>query len=325
MKRITRLPFTAAMALAAFAVSALQAGDYDKNPKSVIETSEEDPWAKAIRPVTNPTLFDLAVPRTQLHGIFISNSMPGLVDIAGGGQVPVGGDYQVYALQFEYALTDRLSLNATKDGYIVFDPAATLTDTEGFANVALGPKYAWLLKPEKGLASNIQLLYEIPMGNRDTWQGEGDGVFIPSVSTLKMAGRFQFANQFGFKLPVDGGAESTMFYTSAHVSYELCDWIRPLAEISWFRVMDPGDGAQRFNSQIGGALPGLIAFEGGDLVNWGASNATLNRDFVSGALGFRVTPPGKPYDFGVAWEVPLTAEQSGLMESRLTLEMVLKF
>ena len=90
MKRITRLPFTSAMALAAFAVSALQAGDYDKNPKSVIETSEEDPWAKAIRPVTNPTLFDLAVPRTQLHGIFISNSMPGLVEYRGWRAGPGG-------------------------------------------------------------------------------------------------------------------------------------------------------------------------------------------------------------------------------------------
>ncbi len=217
MKRITRLPICAVLAMAACALPALRAGDYDKNPKSVIETSEEDPWAKAIRPISNPTLFDLAIPRTQLHSIFIYNNMPDMFDIV-GGQVPLGGDYQVYALQFEYALTDRLSLNATKDGYIVFDPVSTLSDTEGFANVALGPKYAWLLKPEKGLASNVQLIYEIPMGNREAWQGEGDGVFIPSVSTLKMAGRFQFSNQFGFKLPIDGDTESTMFYTSAHVS-----------------------------------------------------------------------------------------------------------
>jgi len=327
MKRNTRLHSTAAaaaIALYAFALSAIEAGDYDKNPKAAIETSEEDPWAKAIRPISNPTLFDLAVPQTLLHPIFINNRMPSLVDTI-TGPVAVGGDYQLYALQFEYALTDRLSLNATKDGYIVFDPDATLSDTEGFANVALGPKYAWLLKPGKGLASSIQLLYEIPMGNRDAWQGEGDGVFIPSISTLKMAGRFQFSNQLGFKLPIDGGTESTMFYTSAHISYELCDWFRPLAEINWFRVIDPGNGGDRFNAHVGGALPSIIAFEAGDLVNWGASNATLNRDFVTGALGFRVTPPGKPYDFGFAWEVPLTNEDAGLMESRLTLDMVLKF
>lgn len=64
---------------AVFAAAALSAtgfaGDYGKSPidKNVIQ---DDPWADAIRPITNPTLFDLAVPRTQLHPIFIYNSIP---------------------------------------------------------------------------------------------------------------------------------------------------------------------------------------------------------------------------------------------------------
>jgi hypothetical protein len=314
----------AAALLTALASSSLNGGDWGKNPKEIAPLADESPWDNAIRPITNPTLFDLAVPRTQLHPLFIYNSMPGLVDTT-LGKVPLGGDYQVYAVQFEYAFTDRLSLNATKDGYIVFDPAATLSDTEGFANIALGPKYAWLLRPEQGLASSVQLLYEIPSGNRDAWQGEGDGVFVPSISTLKLAGNFQFSNTLGFKLPVDGDAESSMFYTSAHVSYDLCEWFRPLVELNWFHVINAGDGARRFNSQLGGALPSVAAFEEGDLVNWGASNAELNKDFVTAAAGFRVTPPGKPYDFGVAYEIPLTDTDAGLIDSRFTLDMVLKF
>lgn len=307
MKSNTALFLSAA--LAASVLTPAFAGDYGKSPIDKVVVSD-DPWEDAIRPITNPTLFDLAIPQTQVHGIFIYNSMPDMVDTT-LGKVPLNGDFQVYALQVEYALNERLSLNATKDGYIVFDPESTLTDDEGFANVALGPKYAWLLRPEKGLASNIQLLYEIPMGNTGVWQGEGDGTFIPSISTLKIAGPFQFANQFGFKLPVDGDAESSVFYTSAHVSYKVNEWIRPLVEVNWFHVMDPGDGGPRFGSQLGGALPSVVAFEGGDLVNWGASNADLNEDFVTGAVGFRITPPGKPYDFGFAWETPLTARTRG--------------
>lgn len=318
-----RALLTLALTAALLATSPLAGGDDGKNPigKAVIE---EDPWARAIRPITNPTLFDLAIPRTQLHPIFIYNAMPGLVDTT-LGSVPLDGDYQVYALQFEYALTDRLSLNATKDGYLVFDPDATLSNDEGFANVALGPKYAWLLQPEKGLASNVQFLYEIPMGNTGVWQGEGDGVFIPSISTLKLAGPLQFANQFGFKLPVDGDAESTLFYTSAHLSYEVSEWFRPLVEVNWFHVIDPSDGAPRFGSQLGGALPSIVAFEGGDLVNWGAANAGLNENFVTGAVGFRVTPPGTPYEFGFAWETPLTDREAGLIDHRFTVDMVIKF
>ncbi len=324
MKLDKRLLLTGVGLFAAFGVTSLQAGDWGKNPKEIIPGADESPWDNAIRPITNPTLFDLAVPQTQLHPIFIDNSMPSLVDTT-LGKVPLGGDYQVYAVQFEYAFNDRLSLNATKDGYIVFDPESTLADTEGFANVALGPKYAWLLRPEQGFASSVQLLYEIPMGNRDAWQGEGDGVFVPSISTLKMAGRFQFSNQLGFKIPVDGEAESSMFYTSAHVSYELNEWFRPLVEVNWFHVINPGDGARRFDSHLGGALPSVVAFEAGDLVNWGASNAELNKDFVTAAAGFRVTPPRKDYHFGVAYEIPLTDTDSGLIDSRVTLDMVIKF
>lgn len=321
-KRIPTLSAALTAAVLASAASAAFAGDYGKSP--IDKVVVEDPWADAIRPVTNPTLFDLAIPQTQLHGIFVHNTLPGVVDTA-LGPVPLNGDFQLYALQIEYALNERLSLNATKDGYIVFDPDSTLTDDEGFANVALGPKYAWLLRPEEGLASNFQLLYEIPMGNTGVWQGEGDGTFIPSVSTLKLAGPFQFANQFGFKLPADGDAESSMFYTSAHLSYKACEWIRPLVEVNWFHVIDPGDGAPRFGSQLGGALPSVVAFEGGDLVNWGAANAGLNEDFVTGAVGFRVTPPGKPYDIGFAWETPLTDDEAGLIESRFTVDVVVRF
>jgi len=266
-------------------------------PKEVVKNPIEDPWADVIRPISNPTLFDLAIPQTLFHPIFVYNEMPTTVDTI-LGQVPVGGSYQVYALQVEVALNERLSINATKDGYIDFNADNVLSRTSGWANVGAGVKYAWAYKPEEKFASNVQLLYEILMGNRDVWQGEGDGIFIPSIATLKLCGPWQFSNQLGFKLPVDGNSDSTMFYTSAHVSYELNEWIKPLAEINWFHVLYAGDGARRFPAHIGEALPAVVGFEGGDLVSWGASNATMNRDLVTAAVGFRVTPPSRPYDFG---------------------------
>ncbi len=143
----------------------------------------------------------------------------------------------MYALQFEYALNERLSINAPKDGCIDFNPDNILSDTGGWANVAAGVKYAWLYRPDDKSASSVQLLFEISMGNTDVWQGEANGVFIPLISTLNLLSPWQFLNHLGFKLPVDGDAESTMFYTSAHVSYELDEWIKPLAALSWFHVI----------------------------------------------------------------------------------------
>ena len=146
------LGLISALALVPFT---LMAGENDAS-KSIIEAPYIDPWADTIHPISNPTHFDLAIPQTQIHPIFIHNSMPGVVDTI-LGDVHVGGDYQVYALQVELALSDRLSLNATKDGYIDFNPESTLAKTEGFANIAAGVKYAWLYQPENQLASNIQL------------------------------------------------------------------------------------------------------------------------------------------------------------------------
>ena len=86
---------------------------------------------RAIRPITNPTLFDLALPTTNIHPIFLHHAMPDQISLAGGGTAPLGGDAQLYALQFEYALSERLSIVATKDGYADMDFDNTLTDSSG--------------------------------------------------------------------------------------------------------------------------------------------------------------------------------------------------
>ena len=57
-------------------------------------------FATARRPISNPTLFDLALPTTNVHPIFLHHNLPERVAVP-GGTVPMGGNVQVYALQFE--------------------------------------------------------------------------------------------------------------------------------------------------------------------------------------------------------------------------------
>ena len=82
----------------------------------------------------------------------------------------------MYALQFEYALNDRLSIVATKDGYVYmnFDNPA-FNDSTGFANLGGGLKYAFLLDPISKTAVSSSLTLEFPTGNSDVLQGEGKG------------------------------------------------------------------------------------------------------------------------------------------------------
>ncbi|MGE9293606.1 MAG: hypothetical protein ACQKBW_08335, partial [Puniceicoccales bacterium] len=70
--------------------------------------------------------------------------------------------------------------------------------------------------------------------------------------------------------------------------------------------------------------PGIAQFEGGDLVNFGASNASVNRDLVTMGLGFRLRPM-EPLDIGFAFEFPLTPVSANLMKNRFTVDAIWRF
>ncbi len=290
------------------------------SPAAVAPAS--DGFGQARRPISNPTLFDLALPTTNLHPIFVYHSLPDHVSST-LGKLPVGGDVEVYAVQFEYALNDRLSIVASKDGYVDMNPDDTLSEESGFANLGAGLKYAFILDPVAQTALSGTMSFELPIGNSDVFQGDGDGAVNLMVSGLKLVDNWQFAGGLGFQIPFSG-EQSTEGWLSAHVSYELCKWFIPLVEVNWFHVLDSGNGAGNYPSQAGGAVPAVLTFEGGDFFNLGASNSDENRDFVSTAIGFR-SRLSDSVDVGAAYEIPLTNEDNSLMESRVTVDLVWKF
>lgn len=283
-----------------------------------------DAFASAIRPISNPTLFDLALPRTNVHAIYLNQQMPDRVSLANGGSADLGGDFQVYALQFEYALQERLSLVATKDGYVNFDPDATLHPQEGFANLAAGVKYALIFQPENGFALSGTATVEIPTGSRGVTEGEGDGAMNLIMTSLNMLGDWQFSSGAGVHVPFDADVNAMTSFVSSHVSYQWHQYFIPLVELNWYHVIDQGDGGSRFQDQIGGALPSAIAFEGGDLLNWGAAHAKDHADTVTMAAGFRSCVM-ESLHLGLAYEMPLTPVRNNLMENRWTLDLIWNF
>lgn len=300
--------------------TAVIAGSVTPEPAPAPETGG---FEQARRPISNPTLFDLAVPTTNLHPIFMYHVLPDQIS-AGGGKVPFGGDVQLYALQFEYAFTDRLSLVATKDGYVDmnFDNPA-FNDSTGFANLGGGLKYAFLLDPISQTAVSGSLTMEFPTGNSDVLQGEGKGLANMIVSGLKLVDDWQFAGGTGLQIPFSD-EQSTTGWMSGHVSYELSKWFIPMVEVNWFHVIDEGDGTGNFGGQIGGGIPGAVEFEGGDLFNLGATNASDNRNFVSAAFGFR-SRLAENVTAGFAYEIPLTNEDDSLMKERFTVDVTWRF
>ncbi len=278
----------------------------------------------ARRPITNPTKFDLAVPRTGVHAIYMHQNLPSNISFA-GGKLPLDGDFNLYAIQFEYAFNERLSLVATKDGYVDFNPDNVLSDEEGFADLAAGLKYAFILDPVQQLAVSGSFVVELPTGQTKVFQGNGNGGIDLSFAALKLQDKWQFAGAAGLYLPFDNDEEATTGFASAHVGYNITDSFYALAELNWYTVLSTGDGSSQFsNSQLGSTVPGNVDFEGGDLINLGAANAGSNRDIVTAAIGLRY----KICDFadtGVAYEIPLTNEEDNLMEDRITVDLVFTF
>ncbi len=282
----------------------------------------QDAFADAIRPITAPTIFDLAVPRTQLHGFYMHQSMPSTVNTTAGA-VAVGGSFDVYALQFEIALNERTSIVATKDGYIDFNPDNNLSKQEGFANLGLGIKRALIYQPENKFVLSGIATVEIPTGESEVWQGEGDGAVNLNLAGLKLYDDLQLAGNMALHIPFSD-SQSLTGAVSLHASYEISPWFIPIVELNWFHTFDEGDGSTTFVNQLGNTVPAIAEFEGGDLINLGSANAGENRDTVILGLGFR-SRLNDCATLGFAYEVPLTEDQDGLMDDRLTVDFVWKF
>lgn len=298
------------------------AGSTVTNMAAPAPVASSDGFAQARRPISNPTLFDLALPTTNVHPFFAYHSLPDQINTT-LGPLNVGGHVEVYALQAEFAVNDRLSIVASKDGYVEMRPDATLSNQGGWANIAAGVKYAFLLDPVAQTALSGTMTFEAPTGNSDVFQGEGDGAINLLVSGLKLIDNWQFAGGLGFQIPFSD-EQSTEGWLSAHVSYEVCSWFIPLAEINWFHVLDAGNGTGNYPSQVGGLVPAVVEFEGPDIFNIGGANADDNRDFVSAAFGFR-SRITDCIDVGAAYEIPLTDDADSLTESRITVDLVWKF
>lgn len=270
-----------------------------------------------IRPLSNPVLVDSADTSTYLHPIFAYHKIPGKVDTT-SGKVPVGGDVELYAIALEYAFTKDFSLIAVKDGYLDFNPDKTLTPDTGFADVGAGLKYVF--HRSEGLVASAKVVVELPVGDDEVFQGNGSGTIDPAVAVLKQSGKLQMQATVGYIQPLDD-EESASFYDSLHLSYEIAPNLFPLVELNHLHVTDAGDGSPNFMNQAAGGLPSILKFEGVDIVNFGAANSDENADYVSLALGLRYRAC-EAADLGVAYEFPLTDEESSLTDYRITADIV---
>lgn len=255
-----------------------------------------------ISPVTNPLFFEDANVATEVRPIFAQHYIPKSF-ITGGGEA------RVYAAQLRYAVTERLAIIATKDGFIEFHPKAAVPHNDGWADLAAGLKYA-LIRDEANrflLTPGIKL--ELPTGNQRVFQGSGSGVWDLFVSSAKAWGRYEVQGNLGVTVPNDFDKKTSLAHYSLQLSYDVCRWFKPFVSANGFTVLSDGKG-----------LP--LDSEGFDLINFGSSDAKGQTQLALGG-GFRTEITPKCH-FGIAGEAGV-GQPKGLFESRITADVSYRF
>lgn len=265
----------------------------------------EGGFARYVPPVTNPIFNETPLITTEIRPIFFHQKIPG--NFPSGG-----GDIDAVAAQIRVAITDRLGFLATTDGYAFADFDAALPDSEGFADLAVGLKYAVHYAPAAGEIVTLGARYTIPSGTLDVGAidltGFGAGYAHVFVSALKQSGPWQIQGNVGAQQALSGDGTS-FAYASAHLSYEVLPGLYPLVEASVFLPYDGGD-----------RLPGS-SLTGFDLADFGSSDP---EDSVHVAAGLRWRASDNVI-LGGAFEYNLSESADHVFEWRAMFDAAIHF
>jgi hypothetical protein len=259
-------------------------------------------FAGFISPMTNPVYFEDPRTLTEARVIFIQHRIPNRAPLA-------GGDVQLIAVQLRAALTENLSVIATKDGYIISGSDAPGDD--GWANVNLGLKYNLYKDVETQRILSGAVVFELPVGSTRALQGNGSGVFdVKLTGATQLSERWRAMSALGLRLPTDSVDNSQSSYWSVHFDRTLGNrgWYF-FTEYNWYHWLKSGKTG----------LPGV---EGLDLYNLGSTGVAGN-DIVTGAIGLKYKPTAWR-EYGVAWEVPLT-DRRDIIDNRITADVIFRY
>ncbi len=264
----------------------------------------ENGFKHYVPPVSNPLFNETPFITTEVRPVWLHNDIPEKF-------VTRGGNIDIFAVEIRVALTDRFGLIATKDGYMDADFDIALPDSNGWANLSAGLKYAVISRLKKGEILPIGFEYETPLGSPNSagikMQGDGDGFIDLFASGPKTIGKLGLQANFGANLAFDGDHDSSMLHYSMHVDYEVFPNLYPLIEMNGYTKIDSGNRTE-------------IMVEGVDLVNFGSIDSGTVFT-VAGGARYRINDH---IQFGAGYETPLT-NRKDILDWRTYVDLVLTY
>lgn len=276
------------------------------------------------KPIVGFALFEDPFITTGIYPYYAWHEFPGRSAFQ-------GGELHDVSVQLRVALTDRLALIATKDGYVWNRPDnPLLDDTQGWLNLSGGLKAALFVDEEKEFILSSALRFEVPSGSKDTFQGHSDGMIIPSLSTAWGYRGAHLMAGFGAQVPFDQGQQSTSLFYHLYVDYNLMKRLAPFLQLSGMTWVTSGDGKIPVRLKGGAELPlrtvqnvlGTGRFEGADLVNLG-SQGVSGLDLFTWAAGAHI-PITERLTFSAAYERPFS-HHKGIFKQRVTTGLALEY
>jgi hypothetical protein len=270
-------------------------------------------------PVTNPFLFEDPRALTELKPLFIYAGAPR------SNPIFRGGNAEFYGLQARLAVTDRWSLTINELGFITLNPfnasagpPGKFSESTGFAQVELGPKYTFLRSENWKTVMAGGLIFQIPAGSPKVFQNTGQLGLVPYLSAAKNFclpcgwGSTNLMTTLGYDFSVNN-QRSQFFYWNWHWDYNIANtnMFFPFLELSWFAYTQGGKAN----------VPGF-GFEGLDLVNFGSQNVG-SRNFLglSPGLRFKLNEHIQA-GFAVTW--PLL-KQKEINDYTLTFDIIFRY
>ena len=263
---------------------------------------EPKPWEQRfIDPVSAPLTFETPVHHTGFTGVFLHHRFPETSFFKGGHLT--GG-----ALQLRWAVTERFSIIAVKDGRFALKPGQG-QDATGWADVGGGIKYAVIDDKEDGFLMSLGLTYEATNGDSKIFQGNGAGLWRPFVTAGVEGEDVNVLASVAASVPVSRDRESTSFDWHLQFTPADAEEFVPLLEINGI-----------YYYRAGRALP--VNFEGVDYANLGSSKVQGN-NLITAAAGMRWRV-AKHSDLGIAFERPVT-NRKDIFRDRITVDWVRRF
>jgi hypothetical protein len=249
-------------------------------------------------PVGNPIYFETPFNYTGARFLYLNHQFP-------EDNVLKGGDLNVYALQVRVALTERLALIATKDGYSDLS-ADGLPQDEGWNDIAGGLKYTFYADKDADLLAAFGIRYQGGNGDSEVLQG-GCQEFSPFLAIAKGWDLFHTVGNVTYRIPLDTNKGNSILQWSAHADYEIFKGFAPMIEFHGLHYLDDGN---RTPLDIGGL----------DYTNLGSTEVG-GSTVVALGIGARAkfTPN---FSLGATYEFPLTNSDADIHDGRVTVDFI---